>query len=115
MDIIGDPLLTVVAFVSNDSDSRVKTYPLADLLTSRGWHLNILQFPKAIHIACTLLTINGADDLLNDVKECIEMLKNDPLCGNGDVSAIYGTAASVPDRSIIEDVACGFLDALTLV
>ncbi len=95
--------------------SPIKTYAVADLLTQRGWHLNILQFPPSIHIACTLLTVPVVQDLLSDIKDVVEILMENPNAGNGEISAIYGTAASVPDRSIIADVSKGFLDGLTLV
>jgi sphinganine-1-phosphate aldolase len=93
----------------------LKIFYLADLLSQKGWHLNIIQFPEAIHIACTLLTIRGVDDLIRDIKESVELMVKDPNSGNGEVAAIYGTAASVPDCGIIKDVCRGFLDALTLM
>ena len=109
---MGDPLLSVVAF---DAKLPIKTYAVADLISRKGWHLNILQFPPSIHIACTLLTVPVIQQLLSDIHEAVEILKVDPNAGNGDLSAIYGTAASVPDRSMIVDVSRGFLDALTLI
>lgn len=108
---MGDPLLSVVAF----QGTSVKTYALADLLSRKGWLLNVLQFPPSIHMACTIPTIKAAQELINDIKEAVDTLVKDPSAGNGELAAIYGTAASVPDRSIIGDVTCGFLDALTKV
>ncbi len=112
---MGDPQLSVVAFrVNKQTHPQIKTYALADLLSRQGWHLNILQFPECIHIACTLLSVGAIDTLIKDVKNNIATLVKDPTAGNGDVAAIYGTAASVPDRSIIGDVSAGFLDGLTM-
>ncbi|KAI8813756.1 pyridoxal phosphate-dependent transferase [Cladochytrium replicatum] len=108
--VIGDPLVSVVSF---DSVGAIKIYGVADYLTKKGWHLNVLQFPQAIHIACTLLTLNGADDLLQDLKDAVALLKANPNMAGGEVTAIYGTAASIPDRSIVGDVTRGFLDSLT--
>ncbi|KAI8619405.1 pyridoxal phosphate-dependent transferase [Chytriomyces sp. MP71] len=111
--VIGTPLLSVMAFDS--INPNVKIYGVADILDKRGWHLNVLQNPPAIHIACTFLTVKSAKQLVTDVKEAVEMLLKDPSSGNGDVAAIYGTMASVPDRSVISDVCVGFLDALTMM
>jgi sphinganine-1-phosphate aldolase len=111
LHVLGDPPLSVVAFYA----TSIKTYAVADLLTQRGWHLNILQFPPSIHVACTLLTVPVVQYLLSDLKDVVEILVENPDAGNGDISAIYGTAASVPDRSIIADVSKGFLDGLTLL
>ena len=77
--------------------------------------MNVLQSPAAIHIACTMPTIAGTKTLLKDLKEIVEVLKKDPNAGKGDVAAIYGTVASVPDRTVLKDVAYGFLDALTMM
>lgn len=111
LKLIGDPLISVIAFDS--ADSKIQIYGVADLLNQRGWHLSVLQFPKCIHLACTMLTVSGMDDLIQDLKEIIQILILNPNAGNSDISAIYGTAASVPDRSIIAEVCEGFLDALT--
>ncbi|KAJ3077716.1 hypothetical protein HK102_005012, partial [Quaeritorhiza haematococci] len=119
--VIGDPLISVVAF---DALPPLSTYGLADLLSRKGWHLNVLQYPPAIHIACTYLTAKGSPSekngrtiaekaLLDDIREAVEMLKENPGAGEGEVAAIYGSAATVPDRSVVGDIACGFLDALT--
>ncbi|KAJ3187039.1 hypothetical protein HDU85_007077 [Gaertneriomyces sp. JEL0708] len=112
LHLIGDPISSVVAF---SAQTQGQTYGLADLLSRKHWHLNVLQHPPAIHVACTMLTVNAAETLMSDVKEALEVLKKDPAAGNGDVAAIYGTAASVPDRSIVADVTKGFLDALTML
>ncbi|KAJ3101499.1 hypothetical protein HDU97_001314 [Phlyctochytrium planicorne] len=111
--LIGEPLLSVVSF---DSVAPLKIYGIGDLLSRKGWHLNMLQFPPAIHIACTLLTTEEAvQQLLQDIREAVDALRKDPNAGNGDLAAIYGTVASIPDRSVIVDVTRGFLDSLTLL
>ena len=109
---MGDGDVSVVAF---DAEPPLKTYAIADLISQKGWHLNVLQFPPAIHIACTILTVDAVDDLLRDIKEAVKTHRADPSAGKGDVAAIYGTAASVPDRTIVADVIHGFLDALTMI
>ncbi|KNC99861.1 sphinganine-1-phosphate aldolase DPL1 [Spizellomyces punctatus DAOM BR117] len=112
LQLVGDPVVSVVAFAAK---APISTYAVADLLSRKHWHLNILQNPPAIHIACTMLTRNSADALLADLREAVGQIRKDPKAGNGDVAAIYGTAASVPDRTIIADVTRGFLDALTKI
>ncbi|KAJ3027898.1 UNVERIFIED_CONTAM: hypothetical protein HDU68_002864 [Siphonaria sp. JEL0065] len=113
LKLIGKPFVSVVAFES--SIPSIKIYGVADLLDKKGWHLNVLQNPPAIHIACTFLTVKAASALVNDLREAVDLLKKDPTAGNGDVAAIYGTMASVPDRTVIKDVCKGFLDALTMM
>ncbi|KAJ3373003.1 Sphingosine-1-phosphate lyase 1 [Kappamyces sp. JEL0680] len=110
LKVIGEPRLSVVAFTTTGS---LKIYAIAELLSKREYHLNVLQFPPSIHIACTMLTPPLVKTLLADLAEIVLLMKKDPELGNGAKAAIYGTAATVPDRNIIGDVVCGFLDGLT--
>lgn len=112
LKIIGDPLLSVVAFKSS---TKISIYSVGDLLTKKGYHLNILQYPASIHIACTMLTVDYAQDLINDLKEIMTTLAFSTESTGGDTAKIYGTAASVPDRTIIKEVVNGFLDGLTKI
>lgn len=110
VEVIGDPLVSVVSFKTR---SPINVYAVADILTHQGWGLNILQNPPAIHLAVTMLTLKAVNTFLEDVRNAVEKIRADPEAGKGSVAAIYGTAASVPDRSIVADVARGFLDLLT--
>lgn len=113
--VIGSALISVVAFYS--TDKRASTYEIADLLGARGWLLNILQFPASIHMATTLPSVSAIDELVRDIKEVISILLGRKGAGGdstGGSAKIYGTAASVSDRSIIRDVTRGFLDGLTI-
>ncbi|KAJ3103131.1 hypothetical protein HK100_004257, partial [Physocladia obscura] len=76
-------------------------------IAAGGWHLSILQNPPALHIACTYLTVKSSKLLVRDINEIVEILRKDPSAGNGDVAAIYGTMASVPDRTVIKEVCNG--------
>lgn len=106
-------MLSVVAFKS--VDPKINIYGIAELLSKKEYLLNVLQFPPSIHIACTMLTPPLVPILLKDLKEMSDALRKNPELGKGATAAIYGTAASVPDRNIIGDVVCGFLDGLTLM
>ena len=108
--MIGDPQLSVIAFTS----TTLNIYSIADLLSKRDYHLNVLQFPPAIHIACTMLTAPMAETFVSDLEEIVQELELNPSAASGEAAAIYGTAATVPDRTIIGDVISGFLDGLTL-
>ncbi|MCK4745977.1 MAG: aspartate aminotransferase family protein, partial [Bacteroidales bacterium] len=49
--IIGDPDMSVLAFTSKNGD----IYNIGDALASKGWHLDRLQFPDALHLTVTQL------------------------------------------------------------
>lgn len=52
--ILGNPPASVVAFSSQHPD--VKIYEVGDAMSEKGWHLNALNDPAALHIACTVST-----------------------------------------------------------
>jgi sphinganine-1-phosphate aldolase len=77
-----------------------------------GWNLNTLQNPAAIHICVTLLTVPATDAFLADLGKSIAEVKAQKGKSQG-TAAIYGMAASIPDKSLVGDVAKGYLDLLT--
>ncbi len=119
LSIIGKPLVSVVAFTSK----TLNVYDLADAMSAKGWHLNALQSPPAIHVALTLPIVTAVDRLIADIitvveeekeKERVRMVEGKGAKGGakGDSAALYGVAGSLPDKSIVVQLAGGFLDTL---
>ncbi|KAF2005286.1 sphingosine-1-phosphate lyase-like protein [Amniculicola lignicola CBS 123094] len=119
LKIIGRPLVSVVAFLSNTID----IYDIADGMNEKGWHLNALQNPPAIHIAVTLPIVAAADALIADLIQVTEDVreadrkriaegKGAKGAVKGDTAALYGVAGSLPNKSVVVDLAKGFLDTL---
>lgn len=106
----GKPVSSVVAFGSH----VLNIYAINDEMSRRGWHLNALQNPPAVHIACTMLTREDTvSEFVEDLVESVEAVRAQPLLSLGSgTAAIYGTSAMLPDKSIIEDVAKGYVDLL---
>lgn len=126
--IIGHPQVSVVAFDS----PVINIYTVGDKMSKLGWHLNGLQSPPALHIACTKLTVNAVDSLLSDLKSCVaEVIKEG---GGGDagsmgkcrnfrckritmltflIAMLYG-AGSLPDKSIVASLAEGYAEVFTV-
>src|SRR5277367_7082978 len=81
LQIMGNPITSVVAF----SSKTLNIYEVGDRMTHRGWELNGLQKPAALHIACTMLTISAVDTFLQDLTEVVAEVKaekeNTPLDG----------------------------------
>ena len=110
LKIVGVPEVSVVGFGSD----HFNVYSVTDGMKNRGWSLNSLQFPVSAHICITTLhTLPGvADRFLNDVREITaEIMKNPGACDTG-TAAVYGMAASIPDRSIVSELTGCYLDAL---
>merc|ERR1712142_1221900 len=110
IQIVGSPDVSVVAFDSKDFN----IYGLSDGMKERGWALNALQFPSCVHLCVTRPhTLPGvAEKFIRDVTEITAEIMKDPSASNAGSAAMYGMAASIPDRSIVEDLTGVYLDAL---
>ncbi|PAV63623.1 hypothetical protein WR25_20874 [Diploscapter pachys] len=106
----GSPDVSVVAFTSDDFN----IYAASDLLHKRGWNLNTLQNPNAIHICVTYNSANDqvVEKFLADVKEVVNEVAALPDKGNkSGTAALYGMAAQIPDKSLIDEMVYQYLDA----
>ncbi|EHL00281.1 putative Sphingosine-1-phosphate lyase [Glarea lozoyensis 74030] len=119
LEIMGKPLVSVVAFTSKTLD----IYDIADAMSGKGWHLNSLQDPPAIHVAVTLPIVKVWEKLVKDLesvvegekeKERVRIVEGKGAKGKsvGDSAALYGVAGSLPNKSVVVELASGFLDTL---
>ena len=108
LHVLGNPLW-VISFASNEVD----IFQVLDAMAGRGWSLNGLQFPPAVHIAVTLRhTQPGVvERFLSDLAETVEEVRTQPAKSGG-MAPIYGMAASVPFRGMVDDILRGYLDLL---
>lgn len=120
LSMIGKPLVSVVAFTSQNRN-MLDVYELADGMSAKGWHLNSLQNPPGIHVAVTLPIVPAVDQLTADLKEVVEQViekekvrraSGGKVEKKGDNAALYGVAASIPDKRVVNDLAKAFLDTL---
>jgi len=108
--VLGSPPASVVAFGARDR--TVNVYEVGDRMAKKGWHLNALSGPAAVHIACTRLTLSVVDTFLADLAACVAAAKQAPE-GKGTMVALYGLgSSSAVGPTIVEEVASIFLDTL---
>jgi len=83
----------VIAFAADDG---LDVYQIMENMTHRGWSLNGLQRPAAVHIAITLRhTLPGvADRFLVDLRESVSEVRADPDVRTG-MAPVYGMAAAL--------------------
>jgi sphinganine-1-phosphate aldolase len=110
--VFGKPDLSVVCFGPRPGD-RINIYNVGDAMTARGWNLNTMQNPPCIHICVTFANAGSVDRFLADLADAVADVVSAPPGKFKDGSgAIYGMAAAIPDKSLVSQVAFGFLDAL---
>lgn len=106
--VLGDPLW-VIAFGS----TRLNIYRVLDQMARRGWNLNGLHHPPALHLCVTLPhTAPGvAPRFLADLVESVALVRREPNVKGG-MAPLYGMAASLPFRGVIGDLLRRYLDVI---
>jgi len=104
--IFGEPQGSVFAFGSNVTN----IYQVGGYLHKRGWDPSYVQFPPGVHLSVTLIT--DADGFVQDLEDAMDELRANPSAPANNEAKFYGTAASIPDRSIIDRIARGYCDTM---
>jgi len=108
--VLGEPAASVVAFGSKSAS--VNVLEVGDLMSSKGWHLNGLSNPAAVHIACTRLTTNMTEQFIQDLKESVEEVRGKPA-GKGTMVLLYGLSTSSPvGNTLVGRICTAFIDTL---
>tara|TARA_R110002110_G_scaffold415800_1_gene656271 strand:+ start:24723 stop:26387 length:1665 start_codon:yes stop_codon:yes gene_type:complete len=98
LEVIGDPKVNVVAFRFNKATNH-NIYLLLEKMKERGWHLNGLQDPAAIHLCVTYLQTeqtNFIETFESDLKWAIEYIKKNPMEQPKGDGATYGAMQKIP-------------------
>ena len=104
-EVIGDPMVNVVAFKSN----KYSISTIVDAFEKQKWNLNILQNPICLHICITPKNI----DSLNEFVDILKNIKTTKESKKDNLVAIYGLAAKIPDKSLVDEIVEQYLDYTT--
>lgn len=110
LEVLGAPESSVIAFRSRSK--AVDIYKLNDLMTGRGWHLNALQHPAALHFCFTAAHVAVVPDLVKDLQECCAALRANPGAVKGGSAPIYGMANVSPDRAVLGEFLVTYQDVM---
>ncbi len=107
--VLGDPLW-VIAFTADEVD----IYEVMARMTERGWSLNGLHRPPAIHIALTLRhTQPGvADRFLADLRDTVTGARSAGSGASTGAAPVYGMAATFPARGAVGELLRRYVDKL---
>ncbi len=108
LELMGEALF-MVAFRSEHLD----VYRVLDELGKRGWNLNGLHRPAAVHLCVTLRhTQPGvAERFVSDLKASVAEVKATPATGKG-MAPVYGMAGTMPLKGLVGDFLKRYLDLL---
>lgn len=109
LQLMGDPLGPIISFQSD----VVNCFTLVDEMIEHDWHLIALQRPPGVQVCLTQLHTDPAiiDQLIEDLKVAVAVLKKNPSKKSARFSKVYGMAQQIPDQTIVEDAAKLFLDS----
>ena len=107
--VLGDPLW-VIAFTSDEVD----IFEVMARMTARGWSLNGLHRPPAVHIALTLRhTKPGvAEAFLSDLRAAVTETRAGGHEARTGAAPVYGMAATFPARGAVGELLRRYVDRL---
>jgi glutamate/tyrosine decarboxylase-like PLP-dependent enzyme len=105
--VLGKPLW-VIAFASDE----VSIYHVLDGMTGRGWSLNGLQHPPAVHVCVTLRHAEDgvSERFLADLRDCVDQARREPV--GGLLTPVYGLAAVPETRGEADELLRAYCDLL---
>lgn len=108
LHILGRPDMSLFSFTSD----KFHMYSLADVMEKRGWHLDRMQFPHAIHMTINPHHAKVVEPFLKDLNECVEEVINNPTKKLDGQSALYRMIESAPDRRSVKEIVLDFLKSM---
>jgi glutamate/tyrosine decarboxylase-like PLP-dependent enzyme len=97
LQVLGKPAMCMFSFKSD----TINVYQLADEMSKRGWYIQG-QFstpltPRNLHISVSHGTIHNVDELLNDLRDCVQVVKAKPAVDSDAIRVMVGAALQSPD------------------
>ena len=108
IELMGDALF-MVSFCS----SKLDVYRVLDEMGKKGWNLNGLHRPAAVHLCVTLRhTQPGvAERFIVDLREAVAAVKDSPPASGG-MAPVYGMAGTMPLKGLVGDFLKRYIDLL---
>jgi len=108
LHVLGDPLW-IVSFGATD----INVYKVLDVMSKRGWNINGLHKPPAVHICVTLRVAQDGvpERFVEDLRDAVRQVQSDPKMKGG-MAPVYGMAATVPFRGVVSDLLERYMDML---
>lgn len=98
--VLGTPVMGVLA--CGAADKHISMYAVADRLEEKGWHIDRLQKPEAVHLILNAGHADIADEYLADLREAVEHVKTHPDAALEGSAPMYGLIAKAPMRTMVK-------------
>lgn len=101
LDILGRPEMSVFAY--GPTSRGLNIYAVADQMEQRGWLMDRLQRPEALHAMVTPLHRRIVDEFVADLRESVAYVRKHPGEARQGTAAMYGMMAKVPLRGVVKN------------
>lgn len=99
LELIGDPKASLFAYRS--TDPAINIFSVGDIMEEKGWHIDRLQHPDALHAMVTASHDKVVDQYLADLRESVEYAKAHPELADSGQAATYGMISHIPLRGMV--------------
>lgn len=96
--LLGAPDATIVAYAA----SNANIYSIADRLEARGWTVDRMHRPSAIHLTVTANHAAIVDEYLADLAAAVAEVRGNPALAKSGSAPMYGMAAKMPVRFFVK-------------
>ena len=98
--VLGQPAMCMFSFKSD----VLNVYQLADEMSKRGWYIqgqfSTPHTPRNLHISVNQGTVHNVEALLQDLRECVEIVKAKPPIDAEAIRVMVGAALQGPDPAV---------------
>jgi glutamate/tyrosine decarboxylase-like PLP-dependent enzyme len=96
--LLGSGETTIVAYAA----VATNIYAIADRMEARGWTIDRMHRPAAIHLTVTVNHAGIVDEYLADLAACVAEVRRDPSLAKSGSAPMYGMAAKLPLRGLVK-------------
>lgn len=96
--LLGSGETTIVAYGAIAMD----VYAIADRMEARGWTIDRMHRPAAIHLTVTANHAGVVDEYLADLAKSVAEVRRDPSLAKSGSAPMYGMAAKLPLRGLVK-------------
>lgn len=99
LQVMGNPIGPLFSFRSTEPGLSI--YAVGDQMDARGWQVNRNQFPEGLHAMVTAQHLQVVDQYIADLRESVEIVRDNPELAQSGGAATYGMMAHVPLRGMV--------------
>jgi glutamate/tyrosine decarboxylase-like PLP-dependent enzyme len=98
--VVAPPESTLVAYES--VDKKIDIYTIADQLEAKGWFVDRQMKPNSIHCSMMPGHVHVIEEYINDIKQAIQTIRDNPGLKNSGKAATYGLMGKLPFRGMVK-------------